>query len=210
MKKIGIIIAVVAFAAFAAQAQTTSANIVGYTKVSATGGQLSLVALNFTPSSTSVANLIGDQLPNGSTLHIWDKETGAYNSVTKATRGGWGTVATIELGDAFWIEASGTDTYEILLSGEVNTAETNTVVLSGGIDATGYYYPVETTWGNTDLSAALPNGSTVHFWNGSAYSSFTKATRGGWGVGADTVISATEGFWIQAEATWNEARPFSF
>lgn len=210
MKKTVITLAVVAFVAAAAQAQTTSANLVGYTKVSATGGQLSLVALNFTPSSTSVADLIGDQLPNGSTLHIWDKDAGAYSSVTKAARGGWGAVATVELGDAFWIEASGTDTYEIILAGEVNTAATNTVVLSGGIDATGYYYPVETTWGNTGLSDALPNGSTVHFWNGSAYSSFTKAARGGWGVGANTVISATEGFWVEAEATWNEARPFSF
>ena len=51
------------------QAQTTSDNIVGYAML-LLRGELSLVALNFTPTSTAVSDLIGDQLPTGSTLHI--------------------------------------------------------------------------------------------------------------------------------------------
>jgi len=107
MKKTVIAILAVVSYAFFAQSQTTSDNIVGYAKVTATGGELSLVALNFTPSSTSVADLIGDQLPAGSTLHIWDKANGAYNSVNKSARGGWGAAANVVVGPTtgFWVQS---------------------------------------------------------------------------------------------------------
>ena len=72
MNKIGMFVVVVAFAATVAQAQTTSANIVGYSKINAVGGELSLVALNFESSSTTVADLIGDQLPANSKIHLWN------------------------------------------------------------------------------------------------------------------------------------------
>ena len=69
MKTMGIALAVVTFAAVAVQAQTTSDNIVGYSKVNAVGGELSLVALNFEAASTTVADLIGNQLPANSKLY---------------------------------------------------------------------------------------------------------------------------------------------
>jgi hypothetical protein len=158
------------------QAQTTSDNIVGYAKVTATGGELSLVALNFTPSSTAVSDLIGDQLPAGSTLHIWDKANGTYASVNKSARGGWGS-ATINLGDAFWIQAAGSDTHEIILSGDVNTAAVNSSTIAAGIDATGLFFPVETTFGATDLSSSLAAGSSIHIWDDASqsYSTYNKS-----------------------------------
>jgi hypothetical protein len=99
-------LAVVGLVCFS-QAQTTSANIVGYAKVTATGGELSLVALNFTPSSTAVSDLIGDQLPSGSTLHIWDKSSQSYTTYNKSGRGGWGTAANVVVGPStgFWVQA---------------------------------------------------------------------------------------------------------
>ncbi len=210
MKKTVITLAVVAFAAAAVQATTTSANIVGYTKITATGGELSLVALNFTPGSTLVSDIIGDQLPSGSALHIWDKVNQTYNTVTKTSRGGWGNTATIDLGNAFWIQASGTDTHEIILPGEVKTDALSTTI-AGGIEATGYNYPVSTTFGSTDLSSSLDAGSAVHFWNGSSYTTYTKTSRGGWGTdGNAQVIEPTTGFWVQSasEVSWSESVPF--
>ena len=213
MKKTVIaILAVVSFAFFA-QSQTTSDNIVGYAKVTATGGELSLVALNFTPSSTSVADLIGDQLPAGSTLHIWDKASGAYNSVNKSARGGWGS-ATIDLGDAFWIQASGSATHEVILSGDVNTAAVNSSTIAAGIDATGLFFPVETTFGATDLSGALAAGSSIHIWDDASqsYATYNKSARGGWGAAANVVVGPTTGFWVQSvnSVSWDESRPFNF
>jgi hypothetical protein len=195
------------------QAQTTSANIVGYAKVTATGGELSLVALNFTPSSTLVADIIGDQLPNNSAIHIWDKSSGAYQTINKTARGGWGS-ATLDLGDAFWIQASGTDANEIILSGDVNTAATNSTTISAGIEATGLFFPVETTFGATDLAEDLPTNSAIHIWDSAtqSYSTYNKTARGGWGSANNVVVGPTTGFWVQIanSLNWDEARPFNF
>ena len=86
------------------------------------------------------------------------------DSVNKSARGGWGT-ATINLGDAFWIQASGSDSHEIILSGDVNTAAVNSSTIAAGIDATGLFFPVETTFGATDLSSSLAVGSSIHIWD---------------------------------------------
>ena len=82
------------------------------------GGELSLVALNFESSSTTVADLIGDQLPANSKIHLWNG-TG-YSTSIKNSRSGW-SAGTINRGDAFWIEsaASAGTTNEIIVSGEV-------------------------------------------------------------------------------------------
>ena len=211
MKKIGIIIAVIAFAAIAAQAQTTSANIVGYSKINAVGGELSLVALNFDSSSATVADIIGDQLPANSKIHLWNG-TG-YSTSIKNSRSGW-SAGTIARGDAFWIEsaaAAGT-TNEILFSGEVLTDATNTTTVAAGIDLVGYSFPVATTFGSTDLANDLPANSKIHVWNGSAYQTAIKNSRSGWGTGADIVIGVNDGFWVETatELQWNEERPFTF
>ncbi len=195
-------------------AQTTSDNIVGYAKVTATGGELSLVALNFTPSSSTVADIIGDQLPNGSVVHVWNKETGSYVSVNKSPRGGWGA-ATLNLGDAFWIQAAGSESYEVILSGDVNTTAINSTTIPAGIEATGLFFPVETTFGATDLAGDLPNGSVLHIWNDAtqSYTSYNKSPRGGWGTsGNSVVVGPTTAFWVQTASplTWDETRPFNF
>lgn len=213
MKKITLkIFAILAVACFS-QAQTTSDNIVGYAKVTVNGGELNLVALNFTPSSGTVADIIGDQLPVGSTIHIWNKETGIYDTVNKLGRGGWGA-ATINLGDAFWLQPSGSSSHEVILSGDVNTAATNSSTIAAGIEATGLFFPVETTFGATDLSAALPVGSTIHIWDNASqsYDTYNKLGRGGWGSAASVVVGPTTGFWVQTvdSLTWDETRPFNF
>ena len=211
MKKTVITLAVVAFAAAAVQATTTSANLVGYSKVSAVGGQLSLVALNFEATTTTVADIFGDQLPANSKIHLWNGS--AYSTVIKNSRSGWG-VGSINRGDAFWIEsgASAGVTNDIIFDGEVLTDATNTTSIADGIDLVGYSFPVETTFGSTDLADALPNDSKIHLWNGSGYLTAIKNSRSGWGAGANYVIGVNEGFWVETSSAldWNEARPFDF
>jgi hypothetical protein len=209
MKKTVITLAVVAFVAAAAQAQTTSANLVGYTKVNAVGGELTLVALNFSGGST-IGELLGDQVPQGTVVNLWDKDQNTYVTDTK-TRAGFSSTSTVELGDALWISAGGSAgaTNVIIFSGEVLTDSTNTVTYSTGIEATGYFYPVSTAWTDTDLSVQAPQGSVLNVWNGSSYTTSTK-TRGGWS--ANPTIGVSEGFWLQvpSETTINEVRPFNF
>ena len=213
MKKIVVIMTALLSLGFFAQADSSD-NVVGYAKVTATGGELTLVALNFTPASTTVADLIGDQLPSGSVLHIWDKVSSAYVTVNKGGRSGWGA-ATIDLGDAFWIQASGSSTHEVILAGDVNVADQNSTTIAAGIEATGLFFPVEMNFGDTSLASTLGSGSVVHFWDNAsqAYTTFNKGGRSGWSATAqNTVVGPTTGFWVQStsEVSWNETRPFSF
>ena len=214
MKKLVMTAVALTCAASIASAQTvTSANMVGYAKVTAIKGQLTLTSLNFEPSSPLVADIIGTQLPVDSKLHIWNKGGGGYTTVPNNTRGGWGNTATISLGEAFWIELPASApqvTNVVIISGEVLLSETNSVSIGGPIDATGFYYPVDILWGDTDLATQLPIDSKLHVWNGAGYNTFPNNTRGGWGAGNNVLITPTTGFWVEAPATsWDEVRPFT-
>jgi hypothetical protein len=189
------------------EAQTTSDNLVGYSKVTATGGQLSLVAVNFETGGLTVNDIFGD-LPNLSTVYVWDKAANTYVSSTKG-RAGFSPNPALANGDAMWVLASGSSVHEIIVAGEVNTAAqtTNTVE---GLDAIGYGYPVAVGFEDTSLSSQAPNLSTLNVWNGSGYNTYTKG-RAGWGASAVT-IGVSDGFWINSPSSfeWVEDRPFTF
>ena len=211
MKKTVTIMLAVMLGAFVAQAQTTSDNIVGYGKVNAVGGELTLVALNFDTGGLALNDLFSD-LPSGSAIHVWDKASGAYVSSNKG-RAGFSPNTILSVGDAFWIQAGGSGTTEIVLPGEVNTDAVNSTTIAAGIEATGYFYPVAVAFGDTDLASTLPSGSTIHIWDDStsSYKSYNKG-RAGWGTGATEVIGVSQGFWVQAPSSvsWDETRPFDF
>ena len=84
------------------------------------------------------------------------------------------------------------------------------------MDATGYYYPVETTFGSTDLANDLPAASVLNVWDVGAqgYTAYYKSSRGGWSDEANAVVlGPTSAFWIQAgdgssSFSWSEERPF--
>ncbi|MCF7817689.1 MAG: hypothetical protein K9M54_07390 [Kiritimatiellales bacterium] len=207
MKKLVVTAAMLACAASMASAQTvTSANMVGYAKVNAIGGQLTLVALNFETGGLTLNDVFGT-LPSASAIHLWDKTGNTYITSTKG-RAGFSPNSVIGLGDAFWIQAAGTGTNEVILSGEVLLSATNVVSVATGLDATGYFYPVETLWQDTDLAAQLPSASAVHIWNGVGYSTYTKG-RAGWS--GNPTIGVGSGFWVQSPSsfTWSEVRPFN-
>ena len=196
-------------------AQTTSDNIVGYAKVTINSGELALVALNFETSTALVSDIIGDQLPTGSKIFKWNKDTGNYTTINKTGRGGWGS-NTLDLGQAFWISPGGTagTPYEVILNGDVKTDASISSVINSGIEATGLFFPVEVTFGSTDLSAQLAVGSKIHIWDQAEqkYSTYSKTGRGGWGSAASVVVGPTTGFWVQSgsDVNWTESRPFNF
>ncbi|MCF7849568.1 MAG: hypothetical protein K9M45_12020 [Kiritimatiellales bacterium] len=215
MKKIIVSVVVLACVAAVSIAAVNSANIVGYAKLDAIGGQLTLVALNFDPGTNGVTlqDLIGLQVPDTSAIFVWDRDAGSYLPVSNKGRDLWNPNHTVYAGDAFWIKAGGTGTNEVILSGEVIISDTNTVALSSGIDATGFFFPVDISWTNTDLSALLPNLSTLFVWNGNGYDQWNKG-RDLWSpvppaTGIPT-LGPTSGFWIKTPSagTWNESRPF--
>ena len=226
MKKLVMTVAVLACAASIVSAQTvTSANMVGYTKVTAIGGELVLVALNFEPVTNLVTEIIGEQLPFQSNLYVWDQSTDSYRSYSKSGRaapGSWPSTATLSLGEAVWIEApAGSGTNEVIFSGEVLLAETNSLVVATPtpFEMVGFSYPVDIAFGDTALSEQLPFQSSIYFWDAAipGYVPYTKSGRaapGTWSAEAQaTIIPASGGFWLESgdgnSVLWEEPRPFT-
>ena len=216
MKKLVMTVVVLASAASIATAQTvTSENVVGYTKVEAIGGQLSLVAVNFETDGAALNALVGDQLDDLSSIFVWDKDGGVYLPVASKTRGTWSPDHVINMGDALWLSPSGSATQDVLFAGEVLISGTNSYTVAPGIDATGFYYPTEVTFKDTDLAATVPDLSTLFVWTGSAYHQWNK-TRGSWAPVApatgDAVLGPSQAYWIKSASstnkTVNEIRPF--
>jgi hypothetical protein len=207
MKKLIVVLVATFLVGAVSEAQTTSANLVGYSKVSVTGGQLSLVAVNFDTGGLTVNDMFGD-LPNLSTVYIWDKAANTYVSSTKG-RAGFSPNPAISNGDAMWVLASGSAETDVIVAGEVNTASQTTNTLNG-LDAVGLGYPVAISFESTSLSSQAPNLSTLNVWNGSGYDTYTKG-RAGWGA-SSVNIGVSQGFWINtpSEVEWVEDRPFTF
>jgi len=212
MKKLAMTVVVLACAASVVSAQVYSENIVGYTKVQAVGGQLSLVALNFETGGALVSDLCGP-LPALSAVYLWDKTNQQYIPVTKNTRGAWVGDTAVNLGDAFWIAPSGTGTNELIFSGEVLTDDAM-IDIPVGLTATGYFYPVEMDFRTTQMASDLAALSAVYLWDDAAqgYIPWTKNTRGAWVGSGNANLDPKGGFWIDnaGEATQvTEPVPFT-
>ena len=213
MKKLIMTVAVLATASIVTAQTVTSANMVGYTKVNAVGGELSLVALNFETGGVELQDLIGGDVPSGSSVFLWDKVGGAYSVAALNTRGTWVPNLTFELGDAVWIQAAGSGTNELIFSGEVLT--TNALItLPAGVVATGYYFPVSKDFTATQMAADVANGSSLFIWDEVAqgYLVWAKNTRGSWVGTGVPVLDPKGGFWIDnsgAEVIVDEPVPFT-
>ena len=205
----------------------TSVNVVGYYSVTIPAGKLALVSpvLNsFEPGT--IQDLIGDQLPAGSTVHAWDRTAasgaGAYRTVNYLgfPTPSWADTNLVLRGDAMWIQpGSGSETsYTVTFMGEVpgDYSGTGTTTLHNidVADAVGYSYPVDILWTNTAISK-LAEVKTVHFWdvNGGTYATYNYAAPpfgSGWGGANSKVINAGEAFWVETSAAidWTEIAPY--
>lgn len=203
MKKLAIAVAAVACASVVMAQTVTSQNIVGYTKITATGGgDLTMGALNFNANSATVGELF-DALPSESSVYIWNKGTGNYIIAGKDKRGNWDANGSTVLagGDAFWIEPGGVGSTEIVLPGEV-LVDQALIDVPAGIVMTGYYYPVQKSLQTTQLADDIPNDSSVYFWDSGTqgYIIASKDKRGNWD--ANPLITPAAGFWVESASAF--------
>ncbi len=231
MKRMIVVILAVAMVGSLAFAQTSvlSRNAVGYTKLAAPSvpGQYSLVSLNFNnldQSPVVLSNALGDQLPNRSTVVLWNNYEQKYKYLTRVL-GVWpeGTTV-ITRGMALFLRGqtnTGNTNYDVFFMGEVPDRFTATQTLvgitaSGGFSFVAYPYPSPIPFSNTTLAATLPNRSTVAFWDPVAgYSRFTKVL-GVWPAGAaSNLLQPGSGFWVQTTTNqigfnWTEVKPYTW
>ncbi len=220
MKKMMLVAAacamVVAPSMILAEESVTSVNVVGYYTVEIPADGLALI----TPvlegmEGGTLEDLISDQLPVGSEVALWDRQSKGYVFGGR-TRSGWNITNVVLRGDALWVQpAPGTGPQTITFMGEVpaafNNASTTVVANIEGIDAVGYGYPVDVVWTNTALAQEVPVGSELIIWDVDAQDYvFFGRTRSGWNTPADFEIKAGQGFWISSSALvdWEEVVPY--
>lgn len=197
MKKLLIATAAVACASVVMAQTVTSQNIVGYTKVTAPGGELTMAALNFDTGGATLQELIGTDLPNLSFIYVWDKGAGSYVPASLNARGLWSPNLVLEMGDALWIEPSGAGSSELIFAGEVLSA-TNSWSIPAGAAMTGYFYPVQKDLTTTQMADDVANLSFIYFWDDGlqTYRPWSKNARGLWSGTGTSVIDPRQGFWI--------------
>lgn len=218
MKKATIALVALAFAAFTAQAQTTSANIVGYSKTSHAIGY-TISAMQFDGGENGPTAVYGDQLPAGSKIYAWDGSSysiATYGNVFVPGQGlvtKWNSEPSLAAGSSYWVEtASAVDS---IVSGSVNTAASVTNNIAAGYSLVSYPYPVERTIADLELSPTA--GDKVYIWDGSGYSIVTYGNVFVPGQGLVTqwnnptaVVGVGQGFWYETSTpqTWVVNKPF--
>jgi len=194
MKKTLTTLVVLSLIGGAAFAQTvTSANIVGYNKVTVNNGDYTLISSALLGTNNTLGTLLAD-VPVGTSVLSWNSGTQSYETVSK-TRGGWGTAATNTLpqsGGVFVQLAGGSD-FDIITSGDVPTNSTISIDTVNGLTLVSYPFPAPVAFSNTTIASSALVGDSVSFWQSGAYNTFSK-TRGGWGANGATIIQPGQAF----------------
>ena len=191
MKKTAIFLSILAIAATAAFVATAddavySANTIGVIKYTIpAGGALTCVSLPLNSMSDEGDWTFGntpfaDALPVGSMVYFWDGTGWGPASKNPLTKKWPATVLskTIPQGTGIFIKQPRTaEALEIAMVGElpVEASVTNKITGGGNLDMTSAtFYPVDVVFGETELAAALDNGSTVYFWDGTGWAPASK------------------------------------
>ena len=215
-------LAVMSGSAFAQTNQVLSRNAVGYVKIEAVRSNFHFVANNFfdlNGGPVTVTNLIGNQVPNGTALFLWDSAAQAYRFENKGFSGWVPGTNRLNTGRGFWLKIPPTapsNSYQVYLMGEVpdkNTSPTSSFPIVTGFNMVSMPYPVSTKFTNTAIAKAAGNGDAAFFWNPVAQS-YVFENRGfaGWQPGTN-VVNPGQGFWYKragSQTNWVEPKPYTW
>ena len=238
MKKMLLVMAAGVFvAAGTAQAQSetvTSVNVVGYYSVTLPPAKLLMLSaplLSF--EGATLADMFGDQLPDGTKVYIWDrsKTPAQYSSASYQSTPPfvptpvWGGSYTNVLlpGDGFFLKTPNSGiTNTVTIMGEVPAIEndygTNVVSNLSGLNIVSYSFPVDVVFTNTTL-AADSDVQVIYLWNEQTqtYSTYARQAAGfppvpfsgNWPAGSPT-IPAGRAFWVKTATSldWTEVAPY--
>jgi hypothetical protein len=173
MKKLlALILAVGVTATVASAQEVLSQNAVGYVKVTAEEGNLYLLRNDFESvdgSPMSIENVLGEQVPAGTTVILFDESAQSYLPGIGRSQFGWAAAATnvLERGRAFFMSmppSAPEPSYEVFIMGEVPDADTP-LNLGPGLNMTGLPFPAVQAWLDTDMAAEAPAGATLVLWD---------------------------------------------
>jgi hypothetical protein len=192
-----------------------SVNAVGYVNVTVPAGKFALLANPLKLPTNSIPAVLPD-VPQGTTVFIYNAATTSYTSATKRPSGSWtgdGAAATLSPGQGFWVKNAGTTDMNITFVGEVMQGDTTVlnVPYVAGFNLLGSQVP-QTGKLETDLGFKASANDQVYLFNpaSSDYSSYTKRATGTWSGGAgEPSIPVATGFFLKASAAGSWTRSFS-
>lgn len=214
-------LAILATSSFA-QTQVLSRNAVGYVKIDAVRSNFYFVANNFfdlNGGPVTVTNLIGNQLPLGSTVIVWDPTAQQYRFENKIFSGWTPGTNRLNTGRGFWMkvaDAGPSNTYQVYLMGEVpdkNTQPTSTIPVVVGFNMVANPYPVVTKFTNSTIAKSAVIGDSAIFWDpiNKGYA-FENRIFSGWTPGTNDLIPG-QAFWYRRTGTatnWVEVKPYTW
>ena len=218
MKKFALVFAVAAItasAAFAADA-VYSQNAIGFINVEAKAGNIYALTFPFTDmaSTNGLVAFKNTQLAQdaatGSTVYFW---SGTSWMATSKGRNGFTTPYELKPGECFFFEPAKDMT--ITINGEVPDDATLSVDITpaANISAVANPYPVKTVFKDSQLASDASTGSTVYFWNGSAWMATSKGRNG---FTTTYEVAPGEGFFFETTAKdtgamqWTVEKPYAF
>jgi hypothetical protein len=216
-------IALVSAASFAQTNQVLSRNAVGYVRINTVRSNFHYLAHNFLNISggpTTVTNLIGNQVPNGSAVFLWNKAAQAYIAENLIFSGWSPGTNRITPGQGMWLRIAPTgpsNNYTVFFLGEVPdrfTQPTSTVQIVQSFNMVGFPYPIDVAFTNTELAKKAVSGDAAFFWTPQTQS-YRPENRifSGWTPGTN-VVHPGEGFWFRKNSAgttnWIEAKPYTW
>ncbi|HMP76654.1 MAG TPA: hypothetical protein PKE12_10200 [Kiritimatiellia bacterium] len=215
-------LAVMAGSAFAQTNQVLSRNAVGYVKIEAVRSNFVFIANNFSNllgGPVTVTNLIGNQVPIGSSLFLWDPAAQAYRSESLLFSGWTPGTNRLNTGRGFWLkiaDAGPSNVYQVYLMGEVpdkNTQPTGTIPIVSGFNMVSLPYPVSIAFTSTALAKSGAIGDSAFFWNPVSKTYYSESLIfSGWTPGTNRVAPG-QAFWYRrggSATNWVEVKPYTW
>jgi hypothetical protein len=206
--------------AFGQVTQVVSRNAVGYVKVPAQKGKFHMLRYDFLAvdgTDVTISELLGDQVPSGSSVFKFDKQNQIYVGENKLPFGWVPGTNTFEPGEGFWLkvaDAAVSNVYNVFLMGEVPdrfTQPTGVVDVVSAFNMLGYPFPVAVEWTNTQIAKNGSSGDSAFFFDPDAGYTAENRLPFGW-VPGSTILEPGDGFWYKTSVgqTWEEPKPYTW
>jgi hypothetical protein len=207
-----------------------SRNAVGYYRATVARDSFALLSNPFEPLGAPMTpgNVLGSQVPIGTTVYLWDGTALKYNlealSSNKASGVTWSPNTNIlKRGSAFWLKipaSAPASSYTMFIMGEVPdsyTAPNTTLGIKIGPNLIGYPYPVDRVWSNVELSKIASIGDTLYSFGTSGYQinglSYNKGSGLAWTFPTQ-VVETGRGYWFMRNTpsalSWTEIKPYTW
>ena len=210
----------------AASAQEVhSANAVGYIKKTLpAGGKLVMMSIPLDSMSESDIvfgrTSVAQETEQGSVVYFWDAVSQTWGAGTKGTKG-WQAAESnrvIAAGEGFFLKgAPASGDYEVTITGEVPADDPIARAIPGGsaLGTMANPYPVDFTFGESDLAANATQGSIVYFWDvgSQTWGAGAKGPKGWQAAESNRVVQAGEGFFLREAAgvnQWSAVKPYTW